>query len=454
MEDELVWCLPSYRYRTEQKQNGLSARLWKQRPQQQVAVSVLAHEPTLQQQQFQPIGNLIETIDLTRNQSTTKMHLDDLDNDCLILVFNQFTLQQLISLRIVCRRWETVVALICRGRRSLHLFSSIEDGSLYRQFVKHYDDETKFVIDIVGNGGNLLILDNTIDRPEESSYILPKLFPNVRKLVCRCRVDLVLLLQSWPQLEYLCLYMLANGNGDDEREKLVWTHINSLKCLKSFHLFMYRCGTIDDMPVLGRLEQFSLSYYFGDIVSVLTKLGPGIRRLYLDYIPCNLDQLKQLIEIQPRLADGLTHLTVVNIRSNQSTIEDRKQFLRLICMNFIHITHLDVTFTNQMSLIELLPELVRLKKLTKLKLQISCILPEFTIHRSANQRPKPIESIKTLYLIFCKPYDGTRLHYLDKIPVIFPNVEELFIQSYNADMMPPLKTYLSQFRCLRKTNLE
>lgn len=107
-----------------------------------------------------------------------------------------------------------------------------------------------------------------------------------------------------------------------------------------------------------------------------------------------------------------------------------------------------------MSLIELLPELVRLKKLTKLKLQISCILPEFTIHRSANQRPKPIESIKTLYLIFCKPYDGTRLHYLDKIPVIFPNVEELFIQSYNADMMPPLKTYLSQFRCLRKTNLE
>jgi len=42
-------------------------------------------------------------------------------------------------------------------------------------------------------------------------------------------------------------------------------------------------------------------------------------------------------------------LRVINIRSSQSSMQDRKHFFQLICKNFVSLTHLDVTFTNQVS---------------------------------------------------------------------------------------------------------
>ena len=278
-------------------------------------------------------------IKMARQVSQTQ--INDLDNDCLSLVFRQFTLQNMIRLRIVCKRWRSMIELICQGKTSLQLFALKKDACCYLQFAKRcnihdYNDVNSFEL-----SSNKLILSGP---SLELSLFLPSIFPNVRKLIYRCKLDLVPLLKSWTNLEFLCLYM----QNCEEHEKIrAYSIINSILTLKRLHLFVYGRVILENMPILARLERFSLNYYFGNIVSILAQLGPPIRRLYLDYIPCDLGQLRQLVQMQPEFGTNLTHLIVVNIRSNQSSVQDRKQFLQLICNNFLALTHLDVTFTNQ-----------------------------------------------------------------------------------------------------------
>lgn len=277
-------------------------------------------------------------------RATGTMLINGLDNDSLSLVFGQFTLQQLIALRIVCRRWQSVIELMCHRKSSLALFASVEDGNYYWQFAKRYSDQPFSVSKLAQGGDQLILCGPRADLSQNN--LLSSLFPNVKKLIIRCKLELVPLLESWTNLQYLCLYMI---NCDEREEERIWAIINSMQTLQSLHLFVYGRTIVEEMPALARLERFSLSYYFGDIISVLTKLGPVIRRLYLDYIPCDLGQLRQFVQMRPEIAANLTHLTVVNIRSSQSSVQDRKKFLQLICNNFISLTHLDVTFTNQAS---------------------------------------------------------------------------------------------------------
>lgn len=278
-------------------------------------------------------------------QVTMRIINEYLNDDCLIQVFNQFTLQQLLCLRIVCQRWKSVIECLCLKKGSLQLFSTIDDARMNWEFAKQYNSNS-FVVNKFGNGGNQLFLGINSANEEQQIILLKALFPNVKKLVFRSRVNVVPLLESWPHLTYLCLYML----NDHETEKKTCHLINQMCNLKSLHLFMYRQRPTESMSnVLSRLEHFSLIYYFGDIIPVLSELGSPIRRLYLDYIPCNLEKLSQFLQLCPQITSQLTHLTLANIRSSQSSLEDRKYFFKLICNNFTSLTHLDITFTRQVS---------------------------------------------------------------------------------------------------------
>lgn len=268
-----------------------------------------------------------------------------LNDDCLIQVFNQFTLQQLLCLRVVCQRWKSIIELLCQKKSSLQLFSTLDDARMNWEFAKKYNSST-FVVSKFGNGGNQIFFGLNTAHEEQQISLLKALFPNVKKLVFRAKLNVVPLLESWPHLTYLCLYML----NDHETEKKTCYLINQMFNLKSLHLFMYRQRPSESISnVLSQLEHFSLSYYFGDIINVLGQLGSPIRRLYLDYIPCNLDQLSQFLQLCPQITSQLTHLTLANIRSSQSSLQDRKYFFKLICNNFTSLTHLDITFTRQVS---------------------------------------------------------------------------------------------------------
>lgn len=97
--------------------------------------------------------------------------------------------------------------------------------------------------------------------------------------------------------------------------------------------------------------------------------------------------------------------------------------------------------------------MARLTNLIELKLEISCILPYETTNLLPVQPFTSLQSIKSLYLTFCEPYDGAQFANFDTIPILFPMVENLIIHSCNVDLLPSLKRYLCLFRYLRKTNL-
>ncbi len=106
----------------------------------------------------------------------------------------------------------------------------------------------------------------------------------------------------------------------------------------------------------------------------------------------------------------------------------------------------------QTSLLELHPDLSKLQHLHSLKLQINSIIPEASRipeHKNSHSL-KPIETIKTLYLIVNRPYDGTHLAHFELVPVILPRVEEFFFQSNDPDLNPLLDAQVKKFSCLRK----
>lgn len=106
----------------------------------------------------------------------------------------------------------------------------------------------------------------------------------------------------------------------------------------------------------------------------------------------------------------------------------------------------------QTSLLELYPDLILLRNLVTLKLQINSILPEASRAQEEHKFTlTPIETIKTLYLIINRPYDGTRLANFDLVPVILPRVEEFFFQTNDPDLNPLLDAQVKQsFPNLRK----
>lgn len=388
-----------------------------------------------------------------------------LNDDCLIQVFNQFTLQQLLCLRIVCQRWKSIIELLCQKKASLQLFSTVEDGLANWEFAKKYSSDS-FVVEKFGHGGNQLFLGLNSAHGEQQVQLLKALFPNVKRLVFRCKQKVVPLLENWPLLEYLCLYMV----NDQEADERTCSLLNAMFHLKSLHLYRERPTTSISNIILSRLEHFSLSFYYGDITNVLGQLGTPLRQLYLDHIPCSLAQLRQLLQMCPQITSQLTHLTLTNIRSSESSLQDRKHFFKLICSHFTSLTHLDITFTRQVmwfylwmfvpfntiflqtSLLELHPDLSKLQHLHSLKLQINSIIPEASRipeHKNSHSL-KPIETIKTLYLIVNRPYDGTHLAHFELVPVILPRVEEFFFQSNDPDLNPLLDAQVKKFSCLRK----
>lgn len=99
---------------------------------------------------------------------------------------------------------------------------------------------------------------------------------------------------------------------------------------------------------------------------------------------------------------------------------------------------------------ELYPDLILLRHLVSLKLQINSIIPEASRIMEHKYTLKPIETIKTLYLIINRPYDGTHLAKFDLVPVILPRVEEFFFQTNDPDLNPLLDAQVKQFPNLRK----
>ena len=99
-----------------------------------------------------------------------------------------------------------------------------------------------------------------------------------------------------------------------ESQKSIWSLINSLSSLRQLHLFAMNHVTIPArLKIFNQLEQFSLTDYgHGDIVPVLSQLGPDCKILLLDSVMCNAEKLQKVLGTNLQLSKSLRSLFLGN----------------------------------------------------------------------------------------------------------------------------------------------
>lgn len=267
------------------------------------------------------------------------MDVTQLDDDSLILIFKQFTTQELISLRAVCGRWQIIIEGICAGKQSLKLFSSPANVYQYCNDLMSLCQEEAEHLKL----RNVPLDDDLVLSMEAPAVarILGSLFSTVSQLVVHLNgesaFNLPTLLQSLPALTRLSIF--GEIPGDFVYQQQLCLAISSLAQLKHLELFkeseyskiLSPALNLQIPAVLCQLESFSLIGFDTDIVQILGQLGGDLKKLMLDRLP--LHQLERLFQTPPAFAKTLINFTVDDLDEGS---------LAFICDNFPSLEALEI----------------------------------------------------------------------------------------------------------------
>jgi len=287
------------------------------------------------------------------------MHINDLPDDCIRFVFDQFSLQQIIQFRAVCGRWRFLVEEICAQKSSLKLFEAFNVVFNYCNCLVQYNLQSneEFGLKQIGNGDDDFLVGG-IHKAESGNantigQLLVDLFPNLRKLVFYyynwpTQMELPFFLDKWNNLTSLALFGMPHLQ---HLQQNIWKSLSSLKSLTHLHLFEI-CAIPNDLIVLSQLERFTLVNYDGDIVSLLAHLGPSIRHLALEGITSTFEQFQHLLETNKHL-ENVTHLTIgylfTTVESKYKSRAVHKNILHLICDKFTSLIYFYPKFACEVS---------------------------------------------------------------------------------------------------------
>lgn len=285
-----------------------------------------------------------------RQHPLSKMTIDHLDDNSLSTILEYFSMAELIQLRLVCARFKGLIQRLCRSKRTLKLFGDIHDVYDYCSLLSGYNLEleqrfrlpTTPIHDvIIGNLKYSLWMRQkkpVLPLPSGASApncnFLAELFPNICNLIVLYskadKVDLPYLLDQWKgTLTSFSLFDIPNCYfGPPVLPGKILTvlqqaqrlrHLDlfdSLEApetdLKQAHNYSSTAKPIFELPhsLLVRLESFSLCRYSFDVLPVLGKLGPKLRRLMLHKTYLNLDEFSNWIITNPVICSRLTHLII------------------------------------------------------------------------------------------------------------------------------------------------
>lgn len=281
------------------------------------------------------------------------MNINSLTNDCLILILKHFQLHELIGLREVCPHWKYVIESLFLLKRSLKLFGESAD-------IKEYANKLHF---LNLKNTNFLQLKNTgldddiILQPKLFTFgycdELAELFAKVEHLVVFIgKSDSILwnripyLMKLFPDLCSLSVHGLEQG-GLSSR---IFMAIDAMFSLTSLDISLHYSAQPKkvahsvpfDMPeLLPQLEQLSLSLYKyrGNIQAIIEQLGDKCKRLSLEWEQMTFEMFQcAFTEVNPHLADNLTHLTLRCVKGID--------YLPFICANFGHLQYLSILFSS------------------------------------------------------------------------------------------------------------
>ena len=178
-----------------------------------------------------------------------------LNEHCLLALFDQCSLQNLLHLRAVSRYWKYLIEeRRFRHMKSLKLFATPEDVSLYTRVVFdcHLDQQEAFRLKMPGQGrDDELLLSGCLKiwLAPETSRFFAHLFPAIRFLVVYSKTynlclltDLSYLISVWgPQLQSLALVSNSCNNNYDPLPVNPWQQVaGKLGSLESLYFFLPR----------------------------------------------------------------------------------------------------------------------------------------------------------------------------------------------------------------------
>lgn len=369
-------------------------------------------------------------------------HLNSLPNDCLRLILEQCSLMELLSLRLVCTRWQLLIEEMCRVRGSLSVFECSEDIAEYHSmryyFLENRRSNTEVNINFAA-GDNVLITGPGGDLLRH----LGDLFPNCKKLLLLYTRACLALTESAPPTSLRSLTILSKRRSTEIAAKF-WNWIDGLSNLQSLSLFgMFDSRLPDSLKALSRLEVFSLSGYSHDIVPIVSQLGPPLRHLLLDRLSLPVGCLERLfLDTPPRQCiSALTHLSIGSLNtgmvSSKGYLEKIKQYMSFFCRHFRQLRFLQVRFALQIELTHLVSELRRLPSLTELRLaQIGSTNPKDEPDRGTLQS---LPSVKRLILECTTAKAAQDTFWKVWIPIIFPNAKTIIAPECSLDSQHGLR---------------
>ena len=290
------------------------------------------------------------------------------------LIFSHLPLQNLLSIRRVCRSWKELIEKDFAKRRSLKLFHDYHSVQSYcYQLINNgMDTHSTFMLHEPGKEDDDLVVTQPSKFNNDHDFVLAQLFPKVRHLVVFnphphpppphpphlrhlvvFNTDLAshfrvpILLETWPQLISFAMF----GQARFPQWKLIWKHLNRMKKLKRLHIFSIIEIRAPEtyMPVMSKLSRFSLTgpYYkfkhpdhnllgyvqiFEDLSSNLT---------HLNCIVAELNGMFSKESIQ-----NVTHLTIDEpnqMIKDDDTMRKKVIAIQFICKHFTQLKYLNIT---------------------------------------------------------------------------------------------------------------
>ena len=287
------------------------------------------------------------------------MLINELLEDCILLIFDRLPLVDLFRTEIVCTKWQALFQVACRNRRTVMLLvgtqelitSADHDPIRYSddalQIITNSEFPTRYKEEMVNNDGTQMFvsLNSQADRNglrfdalKHSSCIwLTKMLPNVSTLRISCsngpRIllhiassnveEMIYFFMEWsPNLTVLEIWYKGLLSCNDLIQLV--DSINLLPSLKRLILDLGEAlpdmldnlkGRIRNipLPILARLEQINISISFpSDLIvdSLLRYALPNDALQHIGVISPSMTMatVNKFMNLDPHLASRFTHL--------------------------------------------------------------------------------------------------------------------------------------------------
>lgn len=388
-------------------------------------------------------------------------------NDVIWLIFQSIPLNELLTLRQVCVRWNSIIQKLCTQKKTLLLCSHDRDDFQIQsvQLLTSSDSKAEQSLETLFIGQN----------DDDKSGLVPalaSLCPNVSKLLVvddfyQPKLDQTShFMSSWSDtLTSLTLHGLSFSSTD------LTESLNSLTSLTELHLlYIYDRIDLNKVQIFPQLTRLSVVRYYGDIESVLCRLGSHCTRLLLDKVTLTSDQLSTVIEKNASFCAHLQHLSIGPLCVTEQN--DLQPTLSIICSTFKAVQYLYVDFAFQVSALlfvcfrivcsscstyhpltnrkpwhvsvqlpveEIIFNLALLPHLNELKLTIDCeVVEERHLPYNRATCSRQLRSVRKLNLnLLHSPVDID--HFASTLALIFPSLQQVKVRSDQRSLISHLE---------------